>query len=320
MFSLTILCQYLVGDLGLEGQDLIDITASAILGFSGVGIQPDVQNNSKVVPSDFGEDIMEELRVLGFDRADGADFMDHLPPSEYALRRDLRTELVITVDPTTSQDFDDALHVKACDGGFEVGIHIADVSYFVRPGSKLDKEAQLRCATTYLQGFNVPMLPHLLSTNLCSLNPGVDRLAFSVIVYMRPDGTVDDQRTWFGRTIISNKCRMDYQTAQGIIDGTVISTKWPPQYPLCNSHGTAFTSSDVITSIKTLKDLAFELQKMGKKTEFGDKFLEFVKDPETKLPIAFEWRNIKWFSQILIEMFMVLANAAGMIVFFGCAV
>jgi hypothetical protein len=132
MLFLTIFCQYLVGDLDLEGQDLIDITASAILGFSGVDIQPDVQNNSKVAPSDFGEDIMEELRVLGFDRDDGADFMDHLPPSEIALRRDLRRELVITVDPSTSQDFDDALHVKACDDGlFEVGIHIADVSYFV---------------------------------------------------------------------------------------------------------------------------------------------------------------------------------------------
>jgi len=124
------------------------------------------------------------------------------------------------------------------------------------------------------------------------LNPGVDRCAFSVIVRMKADGTFDDQHTWFGRTLINNKCRMDYQTAQDIIDGKVTAQSgMPAKYPLHNAHGSTFTDSDVIAGINTLKDLAAELHKMGKKTETGgDVKMGFEIDPATGLPTGFKWR------------------------------
>ena len=272
-------------------------TTLAILGNAGVELS---DHDGEVAHAEFSQSINDEMQSRGFD---SSDFMDKLPEHEMKRRRDMRHELVMTIDPTTSRDFDDALHVKQCDDGdFEVGIHIADVSYFVVPGSELDNEARLRCATTYLQGFSVPMLPRELSENLCSLNPGVDRCAFSVIVKMKPDGTFDDNETWFGRTLINNKCRMDYQTAQRIIDGidgidgkegpaVTAESGLPEEYQVYNSHGPVFSTADVVSSIKNLRDLAVELQRMGKKTEIQHQTkMTFTTNPASGLPDNFVWR------------------------------
>lgn len=119
------------------------------------------------------------------------------------VRRDFRQHRVFTIDPETAKDLDDALHVvKNEDGTYEVGVHIADVTHYVRPNTALDREARKRATTVYLVQRAVPMLPHGLSEQLCSLNPGQDKLTFSVVFTMNEEGKVIS--TWFGKTII--KC------------------------------------------------------------------------------------------------------------------
>ncbi|KAM0790123.1 hypothetical protein ACM66B_005448 [Microbotryomycetes sp. NB124-2] len=143
-----------------------------------------------------------------------------IPEREFneSVRRDLRSHRVFTIDPETAKDLDDALHiVKNDDGTYEVGVHIADVSYFVKQNTALDREARKRATTVYLVQRAVPMLPHVLSETLCSLNPGSDKLTFSVIFTMTPEGKVVS--TWFGRTIINSCAKLAYSDAQEVIEG-----------------------------------------------------------------------------------------------------
>ncbi|CAO3653271.1 unnamed protein product [Cunninghamella echinulata] len=141
-----------------------------------------------------------------------------IPKKEYDIRRDLRNHRVFSIDPETAKDLDDALHVTQLeDGNFEVGVHIADVSYFLKQFTQLDHEAKDRATSTYLVDRVIPMLPTLLCEELCSLNPNVERLAFSVIWKMDEYGNVLD--TWFGRTIIKSCAKLSYQHAQSVIEG-----------------------------------------------------------------------------------------------------
>ncbi|BGP18275.1 hypothetical protein JCM10213_007906 [Rhodosporidiobolus nylandii] len=150
-----------------------------------------------------------------------------LPPTPWSIperetqpdvRRDLRDQRVFTIDPETAKDLDDALHiVKNEDGTFEVGVHIADVSHFVKPNTPLDREARKRATTVYLVQRAVPMLPPTLSEELCSLNAGNDKLTFSVIFTLTPEGKV--KKTWFGKTVINSKVKLAYSDAQEVIEG-----------------------------------------------------------------------------------------------------
>lgn len=124
-----------------------------------------------------------------------------IPEREYDVRRDLREERIFTIDPSDAKDMDDALSVKLNDDGtYDVGIHVADVSYFVKPNTALDRDARKRATTVYLVQRAVPMLPPILSEEVCSLVPGVERLAFSAIFTMSKEGKVLNK--WFGKTII----------------------------------------------------------------------------------------------------------------------
>ncbi|ORY94051.1 hypothetical protein BCR43DRAFT_443784 [Syncephalastrum racemosum] len=141
-----------------------------------------------------------------------------IPAAEYKKRRDLRDTCIFTIDPSTAKDLDDAVHITPLgDGNFEVGVHIADVSYFVKRNTPLDTEARRRGTSTYLVERVIPMLPSLLCEQLCSLNPGVERLAFSVIWKMDSEGNVLD--TWFGRSIIKSCAKLAYDDAQNVIEG-----------------------------------------------------------------------------------------------------
>ncbi|KAG2220974.1 hypothetical protein INT45_006507 [Circinella minor] len=131
----------------------------------------------------------------------------NIPQIEYKIRRDLTDTRIFTIDPATAKE----------EGHFEVGVHIADVSYFLRKYSPLDTEARERGTSTYLVNRVIPMLPNLLCEELCSLNPGVERLAFSVIWKMDSTGNIID--TWFGRTIIKSCAKLAYDDAQSVIDG-----------------------------------------------------------------------------------------------------
>lgn len=142
---------------------------------------------------------------------------EEIPESEIRKRRDMRKTLAFTIDPKDAKDFDDALSFnKLENGNIEVGVHIADVSYYVTPGDRIDKEALERGTSIYLVDRTIPMLPERLSNNICSLVPEKDRLTFSVILTMNKRGDVLDE--WFGRTIIHSAKRFTYEEAQGVID------------------------------------------------------------------------------------------------------
>lgn len=133
-------------------------------------------------------------------------------------RRDMRGTLTFTIDPADAKDFDDALSFKTLDNGnYEIGIHIADVSHYVTPGSALDMEAQKRTTSVYLVDRTIPMLPEELSNGLCSLRQDEEKLAFSAIFEIEP-ASGDIQNEWYGRTIIQSDKRFTYEEAQDIID------------------------------------------------------------------------------------------------------
>lgn len=138
---------------------------------------------------------------------------------EYERRRDFRQVPTFTIDPEDAKDFDDALSLrKLKDGKWEVGIHIADVTHYVKPDTILDKEAYDRGTSVYLVDRVVPMLPERLSNGVCSLRPNEDKLCFSAVFTMDDQAHVHDQ--WFGRTLINSDRRFNYQEAQDLIDGT----------------------------------------------------------------------------------------------------
>ena len=138
---------------------------------------------------------------------------------EIALRRDMRDVLTFTIDPWNAKDFDDAISYRTLPQGLiEVGVHIADVTHYLREGSALDKEAYTRSTSVYLVDRVLPMLPEKLSNELCSLRPNEDKLTFSAIFNIDEKGKIMDR--WFGRTIIHSDRRFTYEEAQEILDGS----------------------------------------------------------------------------------------------------
>lgn len=160
------------------------------------------------LPSEFPRAVEEAAEAI----PDGA------TPSELARRRDMRGVTTFTIDPEDAKDLDDALSIRRLGNGhWEVGIHIADVSHYVQPGTVLDKEAAARATSVYLVDRVVPMLPERLSNNLCSLNPHTDKLSFSAIVELDDQARLHGE--WFGRTVIRSDHRFSYGAAQAIIEG-----------------------------------------------------------------------------------------------------
>ena len=141
---------------------------------------------------------------------------DAITQKDLAGRRDFRGVTTFTIDPTDAKDYDDALSYRKLENGnIEVGIHIADVTHYVTPGSVLDKEAFARGTSVYLVDRTIPMLPEKLSNRLCSLRPHEDKLTFSAVFEMNAKAKVIGQ--WFGRTVINSDYRFDYEQAQQII-------------------------------------------------------------------------------------------------------
>jgi ribonuclease R len=153
--------------------------------------------------------------------------------SDYIGRRDFRKTLTFTIDPSDAKDFDDALSFKEIknagknnrDVEYEVGIHIADVSHYVKVGSLLDKEASERGTSVYLVDRTIPMLPEILSNDLCSLVPDKDRLTMSAVFIMDKNAKVKSE--WYGRTVIHSKKRFSYEEAEKIIEQSPKNPKAP---------------------------------------------------------------------------------------------
>ncbi|MBI1999120.1 MAG: ribonuclease R [Parcubacteria group bacterium] len=207
--------------------------------------------------------------------------------TEEAMRRDLRAHTVFTIDPEDAKDFDDALSVRALPNGrFEVGVHIADPTFYVPRGSVLDREAALRGTSVYLVDRTIPMLPEVLSNDLCSLNPDEDKLSFSAIFELTADAAVTER--WFGKTIIRSSKRFSYEEAQEALD----SRRGP-----------------YVEQLLTLNRLSRALAK--KRTdagaiEFDQREVRFKLDSRG-VPIGvYEKRRLA--THKLIEQFMVLAN------------
>ena len=141
-----------------------------------------------------------------------------LDPKEIENRRDFREVLTFTVDPFDAKDFDDAISYKLLENGnLEVGVHIADVSHYVRPGTAMDAEALLRSNSVYLVDRVIPMLPEQLSNVACSLRPNEDKYSFSAVFEMDENGKI--YKEWYGKTVIHSDRRFTYEEAQEIIEG-----------------------------------------------------------------------------------------------------
>ena len=142
---------------------------------------------------------------------------DEITAEEIAKRRDFRGITTFTIDPITAKDFDDALSIRTLENGHtEVGVHIADVSHYVKPGTAIDKEALFRSTSVYLVDRVCPMLPEKLSNELCSLRPHEESLCYSAVFEIDDDHKVVDR--WFGRTVIYSDHRFSYEAAQEVMD------------------------------------------------------------------------------------------------------
>lgn len=190
--------RYAMGEVVKEVGSMGDIKAETEALLLEHGVETD----------DFPEDALSDLPSLPW----------NIPEEELAVRTDLRDQCIFTIDPETARDLDDALSctVLPC-GDLRVGVHIADVTYFVREGSALDMVAARRATSVYMPDQVVPMLPRALCEGLCSLLPGVDRLAVSVVWQLSPGGEVRSE--WFGRSVIRSCAKLNYEQAQQVIDG-----------------------------------------------------------------------------------------------------
>ena len=209
-------------------------------------------------------------------------------------RRDFRDILTFTIDPADAKDFDDALSFRKLENGnYEVGVHIADVTHYVRPGSLVDEEARSRGTSVYLVDRTVPMLPEKLCNKLCSLRPNEEKLTFSAVFEITPLGRIADQ--WFGKTIIYSDHRFAYEDAQKIIDAPEQAHEEVP--------------ADIKDAVLTLHSLATKLRKK----RFAAGAISFER-PEMKVEVDEKGRPVNVYQKVtkeanwLIEEFMLLAN------------
>ena len=206
---------------------------------------------------------------------------------EVGKRLDIRKTTTFTIDPKDAKDFDDALSVKQLNNGnWEIGVHIADVSHYVKKGGVIDKEAVERATSVYLVDRVVPMLPEILSNNICSLKPGVDRLAYSVLFEMDERANLIDYK--IAKTVIHSDVRFTYQTAQDVID---------------NKKGKL--SVELLLLDKLSKVLTKKRQKNGS-INFVSTEVKFILDKDNN-PINVYFKE-SLSTNHLIEEFMLLAN------------
>ncbi|MCZ2222143.1 MAG: ribonuclease R [Chitinophagales bacterium] len=158
-------------------------------------------------PLSFPDEVMKEVSLLS----------EKIANTEIKKRKDFRNVLTFTIDPVDAKDFDDAISIKLIDKNlYEIGVHIADVSYYVTPNTKLDEEAYKRATSVYLPDRVNPMLPEKISNDLCSLKPNEDRLTFSAVFEMNTKGEIKNY--WLGKTIIHSDKRFTYEDVQQTIE------------------------------------------------------------------------------------------------------
>lgn len=211
---------------------------------------------------------------------------------DYAARVDLRGIAICSVDPPGCTDIDDALHSRILpNGNIEIGVHIADVSHFIRPGNAMDKEAASRATTVYLVDKRIDMVPELLSSNLCSLRSNVERFAFSCIWELDEDANIVS--TKFHKSVIESKASLTYEQAQLLIDDP-------------NKE------DDITLSLRRLNCLAKKLKEKRMKNGalvLASPEIRFQVDSETHDPIEVEVKKLRE-TNSMVEEFMLLANCS----------
>ena len=219
---------------------------------------------------------------------------EEITQADLAGRKDFRNVLTFTIDPADAKDFDDALSFRKLDNGsYEVGIHIADVTHYVKPDSVVDREARERGTSVYLVDRTVPMLPEKLCNKLCSLRPQEEKLTFSAVFEITPLGRIVSQ--WFGKTVIYSDYRFSYEEAQDIIEN--------PDGPHDGVPG------DIADAVLALHGLAAKLRKK----RFAAGAINFDR-PEMKVEVDEKGRPVNVYQKVskeanwLIEEFMLLAN------------
>jgi len=254
-----------------------------------IGFIDDVNVETQIVIRKYGfsEHFPEEVEK------EAATIREELGEADLAGRDDFRRRNAITIDPVTARDFDDAIDVEALpDGSFQLGVHIADVSHFVRPHSAMDREARLRGTSVYFPDRVLPMLPERISNHLCSLNPRTDRLAMSVIVHISDSGRVKDCS--FHNSVIHSKERMTYGDVQAVLDGEA------------NSMERYAEILPAIQRIDRLARLLLERRRDRGAIDFDLPEPELTYD-ETGA-VAGIVKSIRRFSHRIVEEFMILAN------------
>ena len=229
---------------------------------------------------------------------------EKIDEKEIKQRRDFRKKNTFTIDPVDAKDFDDALSFEKIDeNNYEIGIHIADVSFYVKPSTILDKEAYNRATSIYLVDRVIPMLPEKLSNKVCSLRPDEDKLTFSAVFNFNKNAEI--KNSWFGRTIIRSKKRFTYQEAQEIIETkkNIISKK--------NSlTGKEYkVDQSIVDAIIILDDIAKKTRSKREKNgsiNFNRTEVGFLLDKE-KNPKEIYFKKSED-SNKLIEEFMLIAN------------
>lgn len=223
---------------------------------------------------------------------------------EIAKRRDMRQDLTFTIDPKDAKDFDDALSFKVLDNGlYEIGIHIADVSYYVEEGTVLDDEAYERATSIYLVDRVVPMLPEILSNNTCSLRPHEEKLTFSAVFQINDKCEIKNE--WFGRTVTYSDARFTYEEAQAIIESKLNII--PKEASLTGSEYQ--TNPAISKAILKLDELAkkMRVKRMSSGAISFDKVeVKFDLDEKAN-PVGVFFKTSKDANK-LIEEFMLLAN------------
>jgi ribonuclease R len=173
----------------------------------GFGVDVEMMIRKHQLPHTFPDNVLAEARSVA-----------HLYPEEVSRRRDFREEKIVTIDGETARDFDDAILVReTADGGYELQVHIADVAEYVRPGTDLDLEARLRGTSVYFPDRAIPMLPQELSTDICSLRPGEDRLVLSCLMHLDAKGRIEGYEIVEG--VIRSAARMTYTEVHAILEG-----------------------------------------------------------------------------------------------------
>lgn len=249
-----------------------------VLGTPG---ENDVEMESILAAHEYPIDFPEEVEK------EAASIPVKIKAEEIRKRRDFRDVFTVTIDPADAKDFDDAISLRKLENGhWEAGVHIADVSHYVTPGSAIDKEALSRGTSVYLVDRTIPMLPEKLCNNVCSLRPDEEKLTFSVVFEMDDDANI--YNNWIGKTIIKSCRRYTYEEVQAMIEG-----------------GDGDYKEEILTFNKLATKLREKRMAAGS-INFHSEEVKFILD-ENKKPIDTYIREQNE-SHELIEDFMLLAN------------